>query len=154
MTRPRKPSALKVVGGTDRADRRNANEPEPALLNDLAPPAHLSERSAAVWRQVAPIVRQMQVMTVADVFALEMLCDSIADYRHARAQVGDEFVTLSSKGSQMVDQWLVAQQMSRKAAEGLLGKFGLDPRARASLMVNPQGNLFSHADAGPARYFS
>jgi P27 family predicted phage terminase small subunit len=152
VSRPRKPTALKVVGGTERADRRNANEPEPPLLNDLTPPAHLAERSAAVWRQVAPIVRQMQVLTVADIFALELLCDSIADYRHARSQVGDDFVTYSSKGSQMVDQWLVAQQMSRKAAEGLISKFGLDPRARASIMVNPQPDLFDRAS--PERYFS
>jgi P27 family predicted phage terminase small subunit len=94
--RPRKPSALKLVAGTDRADRRNGSEPEPPLLNDLAPPAHLSARSAAVWVQLAPMLRTMQVLTVADVLALELLCDAVADYRHARTQLGDEFVTQSA----------------------------------------------------------
>jgi P27 family predicted phage terminase small subunit len=149
--RPRKPSALKLVAGTDRADRRNGNEPEPPLLNDLAPPAHLSARSAAVWAQLAPMLRSMQVLTVADVLALELLCDAVADYRHARAEVGDDFVAHTSKGSQMVNQWLVAQQMSSKRAEAFMGKFGLDPVARSRVMINPQADLF--APNGPERFF-
>mgnify|MGYP000122506538 CR=1 FL=1 len=71
MSRPRKPSALKLVAGTDRADRRNGNEPEPMLLNDLKPPKHLEARSAAVWRELAPMLRRNQVLTEADVIALE-----------------------------------------------------------------------------------
>ena len=150
--RPRKPSALKLVAGTDRADRRNGNEPEPALLNDLAPPAHLSPRSAAVWVQLAPMLRTMQVLTVADVLALELLCDAVADYRHARSEVGDDFVAHTSKGSQMVNQWLVAQQMSSKRAESFMSKFGLDPVARSRVMINPQGDLFGQPN-GPERFF-
>ena len=158
MSGRRKPTALKVVGGTDRADRRNGNEPEPALLEDLAPPAHLCERSAAVWAQLAPMLRRMQVLTVADVIALEMMCDSIADYRHARAELGTDFVTYSSKGSQMIDQWLVAQQMSSKRAEAFMGKFGMDPASRSRVMINPQADLFggdaSSASTSPARFFN
>jgi P27 family predicted phage terminase small subunit len=156
MGRPRKPTALKVVGGTDRADRRNENEPEPALLQDLTPPAHLSPRSAAVWGQLAPMLRKMQVLTEADVISLEMLCDAVGDYRHSRAQLGDDFVATSSKGSEVLSQWLVAQQMNSKRAEAFMGKFGMDPAARTRLMVNPQGDLFdgNAGAAGPARFFS
>ena len=91
MSRPRKPTALKLVTGTDRADRANGNEPEPQLLNDLTPPSHLSERSAAVWREVAPMLRRIQVLTEADVISLEMLCDAVADYRLARETRGESF---------------------------------------------------------------
>lgn len=150
--RPRKPTALKVVGGTDRADRRNGGEPEPMLLNDLAPPAHLAERSAVVWREVAPMLRRLQVLTEADVIALEMLCDAVADYRLARATLGDDFVTQSAKGSEMISQWLVAKQMSSKRAEAFMGKFGMDPASRSRVMVNPQPGLFDQPD-GPGRFF-
>jgi iron complex transport system ATP-binding protein len=34
----------------------------------------------------------------------------------------------------MVNQWLVAQQMSSKRAEAFMGKFGLDPVARATFV--------------------
>jgi P27 family predicted phage terminase small subunit len=144
--------------GTDRADRRNGNEPEPDLLDDLAPPAHLSPRSAAVWDELAPMLRKMGVLTVADKLALEMLCDCAADYRLAREQAeGQKFVAYSSKGSQMLNQLHVAQQMFRKGALDLMGRFAMDPAARSRVMIDPQGDLFGDkppADTnGPGRFF-
>ena len=120
MSRPRKPTSLKLVTGTDRADRRNGGEPEPQLLEDLTPPAHLAARSAAVWTELAPMLRRIQLLTEADTIALEMLCDAVADYRLARTTRGDDMVTYSHKGSQMLDQWLVAQQACGKRAETLI----------------------------------
>ena len=152
--RPRKPSALKLVEGNPGKRAVSSGEPEPLLLNDLAPPAHLSERSAAVWIQLAPMLRRLQVLTEADVIALEMLCDSVADYRHAREQCGDDFVAISSKGSQMVSQWLVAKQMSSKRAEAFMAKFGMDPVSRTKVMIDPQGDLFpGEKKSGTGRFF-
>lgn len=153
MSRPRKPTALKLVTGTDRADRANGNEPEPQLLNDLTPPAHLSERSAVVWRELAPMLRRIQVLTEADTVAFEMLCDAVADYRFARLTRGDDMVTYSHKGSQMLDQWLVAQQAWGKRAEVLMGRFGMDPVSRSKVMVDQQPSLPGMETAGSARFF-
>ena len=72
MARPRKPTALKLVTGTQRADRATSGEPEPMLVTQeqaSTPPAHLHERSAAVWREVAPMLRSIQLLTVADLIA-------------------------------------------------------------------------------------
>ena len=154
MGRPKTPTRLKVVAGTDRADRRNDHEPEPALLNDLEPPAHLQERSAAVWRQLAPMLRKMMVLTEADVLALEMLCDQVADYRYARAQRGDDFVTHSSKGSEMLSQWMVAQAMTLTRAEAFMGRFGLDPVSRSRVMVDVQPDLFDATGGNTSRFFT
>ena len=153
--RPRKPSALKLVEGNPGKRAANGQEPEPMLLTDLEPPAHMSERSAAVWRQVAPMLRRLQVLTEADVIALEMLCDSVADYRHAREKCGDDFVAWSSKGSQMLNQWLVAKQLSSKRAEAFMSKFGMDPVSRSKVMVDPQADMFGKppSDSGPSRFF-
>ena len=83
-----------------------------------------------------------------------MLCDSVADYRHAREKCGDDFVTYSSKGSQMVSQWLVAKQMSSKRAEAFMAKFGMDPVSRSRVMIEPQGDLFGAKDqTGTGRFF-
>ena len=154
--RPPKPSALKRLQGTDRADQRNGNEPEPNLLADLNPPAHLAPASAAVWRQLAPMLRRIGVLTEADVLALEMLCDSVADYRRARSQRGDEFVELSSKGNEVLKQLHVAMAMSSKRAEGLMASFGMSPAARSRVMVDPQGDLFGKPETnaqGTSRFF-
>ena len=166
MSRPFKPTALKVVGGTDRKDRRNEHEPEPEYLFNLAAPTHLSERSAAVWDELAPMLAKMKVLTVADTVALELLCDVVADYRFARQHRGDKFVGTSPKtGSQCLSQWLIAEQMCRKGAEGLMAKFGMDPRARSQIFVDPQADLFGASaqgtpaaapggqDKSPSRFF-
>jgi P27 family predicted phage terminase small subunit len=156
VSRPRKPSALKLVTGTDRADRRNSNEPEPPLLNDLNPPPSLAPESAAVWREVAQKLRDMQVLTVVDTLALEMLCDAVADYRQARQERGGSFTKTSPKGGQMLDQLLVAQQMAGKRAETLMAKFGMDPAARSRVLINLQGDLFGNQQppaSGPGRFF-
>jgi len=158
MARPSKPSALKLVAGTARGDRANRGEPEPPLLNDLEPPPHLEPRSADIWLELAPMLRQIQVLTIADRIALEIFCDALADYRHSRSQRGDDFVTRSPKtGSPMLDQWHVAQQMAGKRVDEIGSKFGLNPAARARLTINPQGDLFGNTPAapqtGPGRFF-
>jgi P27 family predicted phage terminase small subunit len=142
-----------LVTGTSRADRANSNEPEPQLLQDLSPPKHLAERSAAVWNELAPMLRRIQVLTEADTVAFEMLCDAVADYRLAREKRGDKFVAYSHKGSQMLDQLLVAQQSCGKRAEVLMARFGLDPASRARIMVTPQGDLFHGGATGTDRFF-
>ena len=149
MSRPPKPTALKLVTGNPGKRAINGSEPEPDLVLDIEPPVHLAERSAAVWREVAPMLKQIKVLTVADLIALEMLCDAVADYRHARKETGDKFVSWSAKGSQMLNQWLVAQQLSRKAAETFMGKFGMDPVARSRILIDPQGDLFGNTGDTP-----
>jgi P27 family predicted phage terminase small subunit len=153
--RPRKPTALHLVAGNPGKRGLNHGEPEPALLNDLEPPAHLTEAAAGVWRQVAPMLRRLQVLTELDVISLEMMCDFIADYRHARKQLGDDFVTHSAKGSEMLSQWLVAKSISSKRAEAFMAKFGMDPVSRSRVMIDPQGDLFGNPPPtqGTSRFF-
>ena len=93
------------------------------------------------------MLRRNQVLTEMDTLALELLCDSVADYRQARAERGDNFITHSAKGSQMLDQLLVAQQACAKRCEVLMGRFGMDPASRSRVMVNPQADLFAQANA-------
>ncbi len=99
------------------------------------------------------MLRRMQVLTEADVIALEMLCDSVADYRYARLQLGDDFVAISGKGSEMLSQWLVAKQLSSKRAEAFMSKFAMDPSSRSKLMIEPQGDLFGDK-GGTGRFFN
>ncbi len=150
-----KPTALHAVAGNPGKRARNQNEPEPDLLSDLNPPAHLPEASAAVWRELAWMLRKAKILTVADVIAFEMLCDAVADYRAVRAKRGNCFVTHSPKtGSEMLDQHLVAQNMLAKRADGLMGKFGMTPADRSKVMIDPQLGLFGDAPpAGTSRFF-
>lgn len=153
MSAPKKPSALHLVQGTNRKDRTNSAEPEPDLLAELEPPADMEPASAAVWREAAPVLRSMKVLTVADVLALRHLCDAEADYRQARAERAGKLVAYSSKGSQMLDQHLVAQLAIGKTVKTWLDAFGLNPVARSRVAVDLQGDLFGKAVANSTDRF-
>ena len=159
MGRTAKPTALKAIEGNRGKRGKANNEPEFDLLNDMEPPVHLAERSAAVWRELAWMLRKAHVLTVADKVAFEMLCDAVADYRFVREKRGDGFITHSPKtGAEMLDQMLVAQQMLAKRAEGFMAKFGMDPASRTRVMVDPQMDLFGGQSApkpsGTERFFT
>ena len=83
MARPRKPTHLKIVAGTDRPDRRHKHEPQPRGSR-LAPPGKLSPRARLAWVKASRLLHEMGVLTVADSFALQALCEAISDEHEAR----------------------------------------------------------------------
>ncbi len=89
--RPRTPTHLKVVAGTDRADRRHTHEPKPRVAR-LAPPSRLSPRAKRVWAKAAKLLHEMGVLTIADGVALEQLCNAVADLEEARASLAQSQV--------------------------------------------------------------
>ena len=154
MSAPRKPSALHLVDGTARKDRTNGAEPEPDLVLDITPPPDLEPASAAIWLEVAPMLKRCKVLTVADVLALRHLCDAEADYRKARQERDGKLITYSAKNSQMLDQYLVAQLAIAKTVKGLLAEFGMTPASRSRVSVDLQGDLFGKpAATGTGRFF-
>ena len=65
MARPRKPSHLKVVAGTDQPCRTNKREPKPKRERP-SPPAHLSDKAKTAWGAASIILDRMGVLTEAD----------------------------------------------------------------------------------------
>lgn len=83
MARPTLPTETKKRRGTLQPCRTNFNEPQfEAAMPEC--PAHLSEIAREVWGRVCLILSGKGVLTVADTFALECLCESYADMRYAR----------------------------------------------------------------------
>ncbi|MFV3129270.1 P27 family phage terminase small subunit [Niveispirillum sp. KHB5.9] len=159
--RPRKPTHLKVVAGTDRPDRRNGNEPTPARERP-SPPADLSVKAAAAWGELVTILDGMGVMTCADVFALAALAETVADLRRLRdalardvvldpgggtepviiAKGGEPtYVVCGRSGAQVKHRPEVAMIADAdRRLQGWLARFGLTPsdRSRVSRVVDPQ----------------
>lgn len=138
-----KPTQLKVLEGNKGKRPLNKREPDAEYLDDLTPPAHLSEPAKKVWSVAAPMLRKSKVLTVLDVFSLEMLCNSVVDYRHAQEKARD-----SATAGSGISPWKQLQSMHFKQANAMLDKFGMNPRERSRLMVDPQLNLFDTPDAG------
>lgn len=132
MGRPRKPTRLHVLEGTDRPDRDNPAEPKPdPAPKREEPPSWLSKGARPWWRRIRPILVRMQVLTSADTVALGLLCDALAFYVEARARMLDEGMT--PELIRATDVWWHRSKV-------MLTEFGKTPAARAKV---------SAADAGP-----
>lgn len=146
MGAPRKPTRIKLLQGTTRADRANPNEPKPppATPNE-APPVWLTGQSRRWWRRIRPLLVRMQVMTGADPVALALMCDALADYMAARAIVEREGATYETHSDIGVMQRQRPEvQMAADAwrrAKLMMTEFGLTPASRAKV---------SASDVGPA----
>ena len=65
------PSHLKVVRGTDRADRRNNAEPQPSKCRPDAPDT-MTDVGREAWDYVVGILDRMGILTEADAMAVEL----------------------------------------------------------------------------------
>ncbi|MGR0187232.1 P27 family phage terminase small subunit [Azospirillum aestuarii] len=148
--RPRKPTHLKVVSGTAQPCRTNPNEPKPKRERP-SPPAHLSDKAKVAWGAVSVLLDRMGVLTEADPFALEGLCEAYADLLAARASLArpmtlsngdDGELTLAEAGERYYWTFGKSGPMRRARPEiadiadadrrfaGWLAKFGLTPADR------------------------
>lgn len=151
-----KPTALKLVEGNRGKRGANTKEPEPLLLNDLEPPAHLPESIATVWRELAPKLRRAQVLTELDTPLLEMTCAAIANYRLTlqKTEGGKVLTRNEETGSVSLSPWAMMQSMSFKQAMAALQQWGATPAARSRVMIDPQQDLFGNpATNGTGRFF-
>lgn len=154
--RPPKPTALKLVQGTARPDRVNDDEPKPDQGMPKVP-SWLSPAARRHWRTIAPLLADMQVLTVADGTALGLLADVLAEWVEARAVVRKLGMVYESRTlkahSQRADadeeefdptalsvmirqrpEVAIAQD-AWKRARAMLADFGLNPSARSRLHV-------------------
>jgi phage terminase small subunit len=116
-----KPTALKVLQGTNRRDRANPAEPRPAI--GAKPPPWLPRNGPArsAWRRLAPILTATRVLSVADAEALALACIALADFLEARED---------ALGWRRADAaW--------KRYSGMLVQFGMTPSARTRVAAMP-----------------
>lgn len=131
MSRPRKPTALKVVAGTDRPDREAPAAAELPLVSDVPPAPDWMPNAHArkEWERLAPILHANKLLTEAGLSALGQLC-----------ALHGKTVQLYAAGEAPVAS-MVAQ------LRGLMNDFGLTPVAQGKVKPNGDtekpGNVFA-----------
>lgn len=136
--RPPKPTALKLLEGTARRDRINASEPQPPLLLEARPPAWLKGRGRRAWKELAPVLTEMRVLTVGDRAALMLLCDVYAEFMDARDAVrkhGQVYTMAVKGGGYMLmprPEVSIAADAWRRAS-AMMQQFGLTPASRSKV---------------------
>lgn len=131
------PTHLKVVKGTQRKDRSNADEPKPDPTTPI-PPAWLSDEAKVQWGRFAVVLEQMGVLTIADGAALErlVLCYlEVKKLEEAVAADGHTYRTKSTQGEEVVKANPAVAMLSSADTRlrQMLIEFGLTPAARTKV---------------------
>lgn len=78
-----KPTRLKLLEGTTRADRARENEPEPPE-GEIVRPDYVKYRAAEIWDANIAIVTAMGTLTVADVQPFARWCVGMAEFEEKK----------------------------------------------------------------------
>ena len=153
-----KPTALKVIRGTDRAARRNSAEPHVPLVTP-EPPAHLSAEACAEWQRVTDQLYAAGIVTAIDRAALAAYCQAYGRWEQAEraldAMAARDQVTaglmIRTQGGNAIQNPIVGTankamaDMMRYAAE-----FGMTPSARTR--IHAEASAIERDDPA-AKYF-
>lgn len=141
MSKGRKPipSHLKMVRGTDRADRGSKNEPKPERARPSAP-EHMSDLGREVWGYVVGLADRMGILTEADAVALELLCEARADWISARNAIRDHGgETYTTEAGLIKAHPAVAMRNdAARRLQSMLSEFGMSPSSRSKVSAKEE----------------
>lgn len=128
------PSHLKAVTGNAGKRPTNTREPKPRTGVPKCPP-HLSKLAKSAWKRIAPELKAMGVLTLADGAGLELLVDAYAQYRAADDVIQDKGLTYMTESENGVMHRARPEVAMRSDAwrrvRAMLAEFGLTPSSRS-----------------------
>jgi P27 family predicted phage terminase small subunit len=144
------PSHLKVVRGTDRADRMNESEPRPRRELPSAP-AHMTDQGREAWGYVVGILDRMGILTEADAIAVELLCEARSDWLSARDEITNAGGETYTTGAGLIKAHpaVAMRNDAARRMQSLLAEFGMSPSSRSKVSAkgdddqeNPAASYF------------
>lgn len=133
--RKRLPTALKKLNGTYRPDRENGQEPQPESGLPSCPERFKGRVEEKHWHEYGQNLVAMNVMTIADSHALELLCEVRADYDAIREVIGRDGMTLEVDGVLKRHPLHRAETQAVNQLLALLTTFGLTPSSRSRVSI-------------------
>lgn len=136
MGRKAKPSKLKVLQGTYRADRNNPGEPE---INPEIPPmpGHLSDEAMAEWDRMAAPLFDLGLLTSVDMASFAAYCQSYGRWVQAETELKQAGLVSTTTNGNCIQNPLVG--IANQAMEHMrkhLANFGMSPADRAKVVAN------------------
>ena len=146
--RPRKPTKLKILHGTNRPDRNPDHEPEPETLREIPkPPAGMNRWARALWKRVAAQLVDLKMLSELDLATLEMLCHAYGMFSECREAIyhprdpetGKKHKRtlaqyLAGQNSQTTPE-LSAMKSAWQTYRAYMSGFGFDPASRNRINV-------------------
>jgi P27 family predicted phage terminase small subunit len=135
-----KPTNLKLIQGTYRADRANPSEPKPRAV--IPPcPEFLQGEARKQYRKTAKKLARIGLMTELDDMALAMLCQGWQEYLDNTEQVKKSGILVRSpNGFHVLNPYLIAANQAIKKVRSLLAEFGMTPGSRSRIHAAAAGD--------------
>lgn len=149
-----KPTALKKAAGNPGRRKLNENEPLPPP-GDVTPPDYLSDKSKAIWAELAPVATAMRTLTSADVFAFARYCDTVARYIEVTeflTKNGNKYPLKTAAGKVRCLMEFPESLERRRLMLDLVAlerEFGFTPSARTRIRVEQTPAAAASAPAAP-----
>lgn len=143
-----KPTNLKVVAGTQRADRANPSEPrlEPAAPE---PPSFLTPYARAEWVRVCDTLVTAGIMTKSDRAALAAYCQAFGRWQKAEEELAqDDLIITTTNGNQIQNPLVGTANKAMADVVRYAAEFGMTPSARSRIVA-----LKNDAPEDPAAKF-
>jgi P27 family predicted phage terminase small subunit len=126
-----KPTALRALTGNPGKRPLNEHEPQPEPLHDLAPPPGLDIYGKQAWRQYAPMLQRLGLLTMADVLLLTALCSAHSRWRRATAALHKVRPT-----DDAYRQLALTVEKAEHSLRLMANEFGMSPASRSRLDVS------------------
>jgi P27 family predicted phage terminase small subunit len=134
-----KATQLKILQGTYRPDRANANEASPSVPDSLDAPSFLHGAALDKWSELAPILIRNGLLTECDLDTLTLYCQTWARYVEAETRLQTEgSTTTAQSGYQQVSAWVTISKNTRADLLKLGDRLGLNPSSRSRINITPQ----------------
>jgi P27 family predicted phage terminase small subunit len=130
MARPPKPTALKIVSGTNQPCRMRNDEPKPD--SDLIEmPEGMSEKAQKYFEDLKTKLLDCKVVTNIDNYALGMLAVAVADMYDIQEKLDRTGIVIKGRhGYPVISPYFRAYNQKQDQVRRLLIEFGMTPSSR------------------------
>jgi len=131
-----KPTLLKTLEGNP--GKRPLNDREPVPPEGIPDcPDFLTNEARAEWFRIAKVLKEMQLLTLADRAALAAYCTAYGRWVEAEKQVQKYGTIVKSphKGFPMKSPYLTVADQALESMRKLMVEFGLTPSSRSRIKV-------------------
>ncbi len=141
MGRSKKPTELHVLNGNpSKIKDLGQGEPKPKpITGTVEPPEFLNEYAVKMWQRLFPILKNINLITEADLESFTMLCQSYGIWVDCEIELNNIRITeYTNKGGNTNDVEHELSKIGRQAFmqyKSLCTEFGLTPASRSRIQI-------------------
>ncbi len=138
--RPPKPTELKLLTGNPGKRPLPENEPKPKpITGSVAPPVFLNEHASEMWKRLFPILKNINLLTEADLESFTMLCQSYGIWVDCEVKLNDirtaEYTNKGGNENEIEHPLSKVGQKAFTQYKSLCTEFGLTPASRSRIQI-------------------